>query len=66
MQVLSMIVEVEMPEMTRFDILVLITVGSVFIVGLWSMVFAFMYGFQKRLDRIIILLQEQNNPRDSE
>lgn len=55
-----------MPEMTRFDVLVLVTTGSVFIVGLWSMVFAFMYGFQKRLDRIILLLQAQEDQRSSE
>lgn len=55
-----------MPEMTRFDVLVLVTTGSVFIVGLWSMVFAFMYGFQKRLDRIILLLEAQNTSQETE
>ena len=55
-----------MPELTYFDFVVLITIGAVFIVGLWSMVFAFMYGFQKRLDRIILLLQEQRGPNASE
>lgn len=55
-----------MPELTRFDLLVMITTGAVFIVGLWSMVFAFMYGFQKRLDRIILLLQELRVQNPSE
>ncbi len=55
-----------MPELTRFDLLVLVTTGAVFIVGLWSMVFAFMYGFQKRLDRIILLLQDQNAKKTPE
>ena len=55
-----------MPEMTQFDVLVLITTGGVFVVGLWSTVFAFMYGFQKRLDRIILLLQDQKDRAASE
>lgn len=55
-----------MPEMTRFDVMILITTGSVFIVGLWSMVFAFMYGFQKRLDRIILLLEAQQEQQNSQ
>lgn len=55
-----------MPELTRFDFIVLIATGGVFVVGLWSTVFAFLYGFQKRLDRIILLLQEQKSQTASD
>lgn len=55
-----------MPELTHFDALVLVMIGGVFVVGLWSTVFAFMYGFQKRLDQIILLLQEQQNRSQSD
>lgn len=50
-----------MPELTQSDIVILVTIGGVFIVGLWSLIFAFLYGFQTRLDRIILLLQEQRD-----
>lgn len=55
-----------MPELTRFDLLVLVTTGGVFVVALWSTIFAFLYGFQKRLDKIILLLEkEQKTPTNN-
>ncbi len=46
-----------MPELTHFDLILMVATGAVFVVGLWSTVFAFLYGFMKRLDRIILLLE---------
>ncbi|MDA0712230.1 MAG: hypothetical protein O3B73_18685 [bacterium] len=46
-----------MQEVTQTDTVILVTIAGVFVVGLWSTVFAFLYGFQKRLDTIILLLQ---------
>ena len=50
--------EVGMPEAARMDVVVLIMVGTVFLLGLWSMIFAFLYGFMKRLDQILLILRE--------
>jgi hypothetical protein len=55
-----------MPDLTHFDAVILVTIGAVFVVSLWSTIFVFLYGFQKRLDRIILLLQEQKDQTSSE
>ena len=46
-----------MPDMTMYDLLVILTLAGVFVTGLWAMIFAFLYGFMKRLDKIILLLE---------
>ena len=46
-----------MPPITHFDLIVMMVTGGVFVVGLWSTVFAFLYGLMKRLDKIILLLE---------
>lgn len=55
-----------MDESNQMDLIVLLVTGGVFIVGLWSMIFAFMYGFQKRLDKIILLLQDLSGKHPSD
>jgi hypothetical protein len=55
-----------MAESNQMDMIVLLVTGGVFIVGLWSMIFAFMYGFQKRLDKIILLLQDLSGKHPSD
>ena len=42
--------------MDDFEILI---TGSIFVVGLWFTIFAFLYGFLKRLDKIILLLERE-------
>ena len=53
-----------MPPITHFDLIVMVITGGVFVVGLWSMVFAFLYGIMKRLDKIILHL-EANGQKDA-
>ncbi len=48
-----------MPELTPYDLILMVVTGGVFVVGLWSTIFAFLYGFMKRLDRIIMLLERE-------
>jgi len=52
-------------EAVRMDVVVLMVTGAVFLLGLWSMIFAFMYGFMKRLDQILLILRElaERNPK---
>ncbi len=49
-----------MPELTRYDLILMAITGGLFVVGLWCTVFAFLYGFLKRFDQIILLLQQVN------
>ena len=42
--------------MDDFEILI---TGNIFVVDLWSTIFAFLYGFLKRLDKIILLLERE-------
>ena len=46
-----------MPELTRYDLIIMVVTGGVFVVGLWSTILAFLFGFMKRLDQIILLLE---------
>ncbi len=48
-----------MPELTRYDLILMVITGGIFVVGLWSTIFAFLYGFLKRLDKIISLLERE-------
>lgn len=54
-----------MPELTRYDVILMAITGGLFVVGLWCMIFAFLYGFLKRLDQIILLLKEANQDTDT-
>ena len=56
-----------MPELTRYDLILMAITGGLFVVGLWSTIFAFLYGFLKRLDRIILLLEraDPNAPKQN-
>ncbi len=55
-----------MPEFTRYDLILMAITGGLFIVGLWCTIFAFLYGFMKRLDQIILLLQQTNRGADAD
>ncbi len=50
-----------MPELTRYDLILMVITGGLFVVGLWCTIVAFLYGFLKRLDRIVLLLEEANH-----
>lgn len=54
-----------MPEFTRYDLILMAITGGLFIVGLWCTIFAFLYGFMKRLDQIILLLKQANQDTDA-
>ena len=49
-----------MPALTNYDLILMVITGGLFVVGLWSTVFAFLYGFLKRLDTIILLLEAKS------
>ena len=53
-----------MPEFTRYDLILMAITSGLFIVGLWCTIFAFLYGFLKRLDQIILLLRQANQDAD--
>ncbi len=55
-----------MPELTRYDLILMAITGGLFVVGLWCTVFAFLYGFLKRFDQIILLLQQANQDTDTD
>ena len=54
-----------MPEFTRYDLILMTITGGLFVVGLWCTIFAFLYGFMKRLDQIILLLKQANRDADA-
>ncbi len=55
-----------MPELTRYDLILMAITSGLFIVGLWCTIFAFLYGFMKRLDQIILLLQQAKRDADAD
>jgi hypothetical protein len=47
----------KMPELTVYDLIIMAIIGGIFVVGLWTTIFIFLFGFMKRLDSIILLLE---------
>ena len=53
-----------MPGLSPFDVIVMAIVAGLFVVILWTTVFVMLFGIQKRLDQLLLLLDERLPRRD--
>ena len=51
-----------MPGLSPGDVIVIAIVAGLYAVALWATILAMMFGLQKRLDRIIQVLEQKGLP----